>query len=150
MDRFDLHIVNPARDPVADAQLPFDQVLLSKRGRVPLDLALADAKDVFKVVRASGANAYLVPVKYRVPAISLHEARLVALQRHSEMQRAGRRLAELDDGYDGLLWWQFCADDKEALEKDLTPGRILISVDKLDGRIASREQVDEWVRLSAQ
>ncbi len=113
-----------------------------------MDLPFDGAKKVLNMVKACGANAYLVPVTYRHPAISIQEARSVALEKHSEMIRAGKRLASLDDGYDDFLWWTFCADDIQAIESDLIPGRVCISVDKLDGHIRTQEEFEGWLRLS--
>jgi hypothetical protein len=148
MKRFDLYIANPAHRRPEGADMPFDLDLLKSRGLLQMDLPFDDAKKVLNVVKGCGANAYLVPMIYRHPIISIQEAKCVALKKYSEMIEGGRRLASLDDGYDDVLWWTFCADDIEAVENDLIPGRICISVDKLDGHTRSQEEFEEWLRLS--
>jgi hypothetical protein len=177
MEKFDLFIANPAvipkadgvapnsggipsKDgridsedgripPKADGDEPFDPDWLTKRGWVHLGYDLAAIKKIFLRARQLKANAYIVPVSYRHPAISKEIARKTAMGIYEEMKKAGHRLEELSPGTDDLLWWTFYADDQEAIEKDLYPGRISISLDKNDGHVRTKEEYREWLNLSS-
>jgi len=149
VDRFDLDVARPARSEHADVELPFDPALLKVRGRVHLALPADGARAVLAMVRACGASAYLVSVAYRETLISLEQARALAATRHSEMVEAGMRLGDLDSGVDDVEWWTFSADDLEALERDLIPGRVWISIDKLDGHVRTPGEFAAWALLSS-
>jgi hypothetical protein len=144
-DQYDLLITNPARQGSSPEA---GQAYLT-RGLLQLGLALDAARSHLGEARACGANAYLVPVAYRDARVTLPAARLIALRLHTDLQREGRRLAPLDEGFDDARWWTFFAEDLQAIEEDRYPGRISISIDKLDGRVRSKEELDAWLRLSA-
>ncbi|MEN9489935.1 MAG: hypothetical protein RJA63_384 [Pseudomonadota bacterium] len=145
---YDLYIANPPRDlqsrETASAQ---HQVFLA-RGVRELGLALPDAQALLRDARACGANVYLVPVAYRHAPISLDQARAIAEKAYTQLIAQGRRLGALEPGYDDRLWWVFCADDIEAIEQDRYPGRVHIAIDKLDGHMRTKEELDAWLRLS--
>lgn len=148
IEMYDLCVVNPVRVDVPTASLPFAFDRLKRRGMIHMGLPLRESREVLAVVRAAAANAYLVPTKYRDPPISMEQARSRAMVVHAEKRALGQRLAELDEGYDDMLWWTFCADDLDAVEKDLVPGCVRIAVDKRDGHIRSPQEYRDWLQLS--
>ena len=148
MRKFDLYIANPIQLQIDKEDFPFNPELLKTRGYIQMGKGLKEARNILKRVRSCRGNAYLVPVEYRTTNTSIRQGRKIAMGRYKEIARSGRKLGALDDGYDDILWWTYCADDTEAIEKGLVPGRIAISVDKLDGHIRSKKEFDEWVKLS--
>jgi hypothetical protein len=61
---------------------------------------------------------------------------------------AGKNLEDLDEGRDDLLWWTFCANDRDAISRDIKPGRVSIPVSKLDGHIRTDDEYRAWLELS--
>src|SRR5262245_60405892 len=122
MDKYDIYIVNPARSIPLGLKLPFPRHAISRRGKVLVGLPLESAREAVRSVRGCGANAYLVSVRYREPLVSIEQAQRIADVWHRGLIESGRRLAELSDGMDDVLWWTFCADDLDALDAGLIPG----------------------------
>jgi hypothetical protein len=137
MDRFDLHIDAAAEEDVSEATLPFDPACLKTTGRIYLALPLAEARAAKKAAKRYDARAYIVPVSYRVPQVSIEEARTIALKQHAEVKKRRPALEDLDDGSDGPMWWTFSAVDVDAVNAGWIPGRIFISIDKLDGHLVT-------------
>lgn len=149
MDLYDLDVVIAAQRPIAGSEHGIDDEALSKTGLISLGVEHEEGKRLLGLVRQAGARGYLMPVAYRKPRISLEQARELASRKHQELRKSGKRLLELMEGYNDGLWWTFAAEDEDALEKDLTPGAVFISIDKLDGSLRTKEQYQKWLALSS-
>lgn len=145
---YDLYIANPPRDLQSRETTSAQHRIFLSRGVRELGLALSEAQALLRDARACGANAYLVPTVYRHAPVSLDQARAAAETAYTRLIAQGRRLGPLEPGYDDRLWWVFCADDIEAIEQDRYPGRVHIAIDKLDGHMRTKEELDAWLRLS--
>jgi hypothetical protein len=148
MSAYDISIANCAVKLDSALGLPPDASLLVRQGLCRIALPLVDARSALLKIRELGGDAYLVPVEYRSPATSLFAARNIALQVHAQMTAAGRDLEDIDQGRDDLLWWTFRANDREAISRDVIPGCVAISVDKLDGHIRTDDEYRAWLELS--
>src|SRR5262249_52570857 len=120
-----------------------------RRGWLPLDGDLEAARRILRRILDQRGNAYIVPKEYRFPQVSQEEAHQRALQVHNQLVATGKRLAPFSLSNDDIMWWTFIADDLDAIEHDVFPGQVRISVDKLDGHIRTEEEYREWLRLSA-
>ncbi|MEZ5405406.1 MAG: hypothetical protein R3F23_04295, partial [Verrucomicrobiia bacterium] len=148
MKKYDLYIANPVQILPVSGDLPFDPNLVSTRGLVALDMTLEESRAILRIVGNCRANAYLIPVEYRTPRISVNQARDIAMRRYQQVKGSGRELGQLDEGCDDFLWWTFRADDIKAIEEDRYPGQLIISVDKISGAIRSDKELLEWLQLS--
>ena len=148
MSKYDLVIVNPIRGKIQE-QDEHDMNPYTARGWFRLDMDLDEAKKIFIKVRKYRANGYLVATEYRHPAITQSAARLIALKKYNQLIAEGRKLDVLDEGFDEIMWWSFCAEDKIAIEEGRIPGTVTIAVDKLDGHLRSDEEYRKWIQLSS-
>jgi hypothetical protein len=146
MEKYDLYITNPISVPVLQVNDSNSNIFFS-RGWKQMDLDLEQIRTLQKEVLDHNGRAYIVPAGYRTPLIEREHARTVALTKYDELTRAGKKLDPLSDGYDDILWWTFEAEDPEAISKEIIPGRIAISIDKLDGHIRTKDEFAEWVGL---
>lgn len=148
MTAYDISVANCAvkLDPSLD--LPSDASLIVHHGLIRVALSFIDARRALSKIRELGGDAYLVPVEYRSPAISMFAAREIARRLRAQMLAAGRDLEELDEAHDDLLWWTFRARDREAISRDVVPGCVSFSVDKLDGHIRTEDEYRAWLDLS--
>lgn len=146
MTLYDVYIENPVRNQNAENQNLNE---FNSRGWYNTELSLSPARQLVSELRHNGANAYVVPSQYRLPIISFEEAITIAAKKYAELINSGKRLGELNNGYDDFLWWTFYVDDIEAIEKDMIPGMITVSVDKLDGHIRSNQEFEDWQKLSS-
>jgi len=125
------------------------QLVMSKRSFLGLNLSLKGARSLLAVLRAGRGNALVVPTQYRLSRIDKYaaqvgEERELARIRASSMDEYG----PLTDGNDQGAWWAFYTDNITAQAKGMIPGVLCISVDKLDGHVASRKELDEFLEMS--
>lgn len=148
MTAYDISIADCAVELAPSLGLPSGASLIVRHGLIRVALPLNDARSVLLQIRQRGGDAYLVPVEYRSPAISMFAAREIARQLRAQMLAAGRNLEELDEAQDDLLWWTFRAKDREAISRGVIPGCVSLSVDKLDGHIRTEDEYRAWLELS--
>lgn len=148
MTAYDISVANCAVKLDPSLGLRSDASLVVRYGLIRVALSLIDARSVLSKIREIGGEAYLVPVKYRSPAVSMFAAREIAGRLRAQMLAAGRDLDDLDEARDDLLWWTFRAKDREAISRDVIPGCVSLSVDKLDGHIRTDDEYRAWLELS--
>jgi hypothetical protein len=148
MTTYDISIANCAVKLDSALGLASDASLLVRDGLIRVALPLVDARRALLKFRELGGSAYLVPVEYRNPVISLFAAREIVRRLHAQMLAAGRDLEDIGEGRDDLLWWTFRAKDRELISRDVIPGCVTISVDQLDGHIRTDEEYRAWLELS--
>lgn len=134
---YDLYIVEHGSD--RDARRGF--------GWQGEDLSLLEAEDACRELRRHGGFALIAPSVYRGASVSREQAKVAALRHYNWLRAKGRRLSELSEAQDEVVWWIFEADDFEAQEKGFTPGTCRIAVDKCQGYVVSDEEVAAFYAL---
>lgn len=148
VDKYDLYVTKPAVIPLEAHIKSLNTEQLKRKGWLDLIDSYDDAREKLKIILEHKGNAYLVPVRYKNPLVSPEEARSIAMRKYEEYKLEGGNLGPLSGPMDTFLWWTFVADDKDAIAQGFIPGRIRISIDKLDKHIASQQEYAEWVKLS--
>lgn len=149
MDAYDLYVVDPVVRYESTSGLPFDASLLGRRGVIRVGMSLDVARRTIVQVGGLGGAVYLVPVAYRIPLLTVHEARAVAQRWRDSMVTSGTELGDIDAGSDGLLWWVFHVPDREAMAQERIPGHIEIAVDKHDGHLRTDSEYRNWLVLNS-
>ena len=148
MTAYDISVRNYAATLDSAMSLPPDASLLVHDGFIRVALPLVEARRALLKIRQVGGVAYLVPIEYRNPVISMFAAKEIAHRVHAQMLVAGKNLEDIDEGRNDLLWWTFRANVRDAISRDIIPGCASISVDKLDGHLRTDEEYRAWLELS--
>jgi hypothetical protein len=143
---YDVYVVRAA-DRSTEGDL--DRAPSGKTGWLALRTDLAAARETVRAILEAGGQAYVAPSEYRIPRLTIDEARELAERRRCELIDAGRTLEPFGVEFDDIVWWTFVADDTDAIARDHYPGRIDIAVDKLSGQIRTEDEFQQWLALSA-
>lgn len=145
---YKIYVGDPTRDELAEPIAGIAPDLFKQRGYLQSLVDLDTGRKVLDILRRYRGSGCLVPSDYLHPRVSVEEARERALVRWRELENAGRRLGELQGGWDDFLWWSFRAQALDAMEGEFESDQVTISVDKLDGRIRTAADLEAWGLLS--
>lgn len=147
--KYDVYIITPIRG--SDQKAPEDdgeRADLRQRGWLALDSDLETARETVRRVLEARGHAYVAPSEYRVPRVTIDDAREIAERTRRELNAQGRRLEPFSLEFDDIVWWTFVADDADAIARDIYPGQLHIAVDKLTGQIRTEDEFQRWLALS--
>ena len=147
MKKYDIYIAVPIWNET-DITDNNELSIFKKRGWAGLELDFNRAKEILVEIKRYRSGGYIVLNDYKFPQVTLEDARKIAIKEHQHLINNGRRLNRLEDGYDNITCWTFNAEDNDAIEKGSIPGRISISIDKIDGHLRSNEEFKEWIKQS--
>ena len=113
-----------------------------------LRVSLRDAREAAKALRVSGYAVLVCPCRYQATTISSDHGREIAHRRLKELRESGLKLSELGSTADGGAWWIFVVDDVQAQNEGYIPGTRQIAIDKIDGHVATFEEMKAFYALS--
>jgi len=148
-ETFDVDIVRVCRrDPGTEAHHLIgirNPQFWKEVGFTGADLSLEEAKKMAELLDLAGGAGLVVPAIYRAPLISQASARQIAEARLSELRHErGDVFGPLEDGHEQDMWWRFLAVHLPSQAEEREPGCVYIDVDKVDGHIKTRADVDEY------
>lgn len=133
----------------------FDVYLVEAEGRLRgrflgHSLPLKKAREVLNGIQDRDVIGWVVPTEYRASTMTLEDARAIAERELERLNDAspGGRYSEICRVCDEGAMWYFGARDSVLVARRLHPGLARILVDKLAGRVLTKEEADVLIELS--
>lgn len=113
---------------------------------LPVALPKEQALELLYRLEKEGAWGCLLSVAYRHPQIAREQAALLAKSEITKRlgQRPGDTLGPMGFFREDPCCWTFSASSAQLISEERSPGLIFASVDKLDGHIWTREELERF------
>lgn len=122
-------------------------VLVSKEHPEFLSLSLdwKTAHELMLQLKLCGARGLVIETKYREPVVTLEQATRIAEEALAKMRKSHPNVqfepVKFLRGQHHPMWWTFGCVGQEWVKAGVIPGMLSASVDKVDGRIWSQDDM---------
>jgi hypothetical protein len=124
------------------------KALLRHPGFLGIDATLEVAHVILGHIESAGGRGLIVPSRYRQPTITVSEAFPIA--QHAVLEKISSLYPNVGFGPVKFLrieamFFVFGASSEELAERDIVPGAVFASVDKVDGHVWGYDEFEQYI-----
>lgn len=111
--------------------------------------SLKEAIEIVKALRKNNINAELYPAEYANVQISVDKAWEIAKAEYNKVKSLNpANYGDLQNGSDRPIYYNFYCRDYEKEKSGMIPGYYGIRVDKITGKLVSKQEAMEYYKLN--